>query len=99
MSLPIRLRPEVVSDLLQAADWYDQQQRGLGREFIEAAYTAFDLLADRPQSFPVVRKNVRRALMRRFPYAIYFRIESNVIVILVVVHTARSSRAWKRRAR
>jgi toxin ParE1/3/4 len=98
MKLPIRLRPGVVSDLTEAADWYNRRQPELGDDFVHAAYDAFDLLAERPGSFPVVYKNVRRALMRRFPYAIYFRIESEAIVILVVIHTARSPRMWKRRS-
>jgi plasmid stabilization system protein ParE len=99
MILPIRLRPEVVIDLSEAAAWYNDRRRGLGQEFVEAAYTAFDAIAERPESFPVVHKGVRRALMKRFPFAIYFRNETEAIVVFVVIHTARSQRAWKRRLR
>ena len=97
MKLPIRLRSEVIHDLTQAADWYDKQRAGLGAEFAEEAYAAFEALAERPRSFPVVRRNVRRALMKRFPYAIYFQPEDEAVTILVVVHTARSPGIWKRR--
>lgn len=99
MMLPVRLHLEVVNDLSQAADWYNNQCPKLGNEFLDAAYRAFDLLASRPKSFPIVHKHVRRALMRRFPYAIYFKIEHESIMVLVVIHTARSPQGWKQRLR
>ena len=97
MKLPIRFRPGVATDLTAAADWYDEERPGLGTEFAQAAYDALGVIAERPESFPLVRPNARRALMRRFPYAIYFRIEHDTVVVLVVVHTARSPSVWRKR--
>ena len=97
MKLPVRLRPEVVGDLTQAADWYNEQRRNLGNEFVEAAYAAFEILAERAESFPPVRRDVRRALMKRFPYAIYFRRDPDAVIIFVVIHTARPPRVWRKR--
>ena len=97
MKLPIRLRPGVATDLSTAANWYNNERPGLGDEFVQAAYDAFDVIAERPLSFPVVRGNAHRALLKRFPYAIYFRVEHETVVVLVVIHTARSASVWRKR--
>lgn len=99
MSHIIRLRSEVVDDLAQAADWYRRQRPELDKEFLDAAYAGIDVIAARPASFPVVHKDVQRALLKRFPYAIYFRTDREAVIILVVVHTARSPRVWRKRTR
>jgi plasmid stabilization system protein ParE len=99
MKLPVRLRPEVLKDLTDAANWYDRERAGLGAEFANAAFDAFDEIAERPSSFPIVHKGARRALMKRFPYAIYFRADAQLVTIQIVVHTSRSPRIWKRRMR
>ena len=62
-----------------------KKRENLGREFIDEAYAAFDIIADRAESFPVVHKDIRRALMKRFPYAIYFRQEMDAVIIFVVI--------------
>ena len=97
MPIAIRLREEVVNDLSAAADWYNDQRAGLGDEFVQAAFAAIDELAERPTWFPVVRKHVRRALMKRFPYAIYFKVERSAVTVFVVVHTARARTVWRKR--
>ena len=99
MKRRIRLRRPVVRDLSQAADWYDSQQFGLGAEFLRVTFEGFDTISERAESFPIVEQAVRRALMRRFPYAIYFLPESSAVTILAVLHTARPRRTWRRRIR
>ena len=53
--------------------------------------------SDGPLKYSVLRSGVRRALARRFPYAIYFSVEDDVIVVLAVLHTARNPAEWQRR--
>jgi hypothetical protein len=52
----LRLRPDVVEDLSLAADWYDERRAGLGNEFLQVAYQAFDIIARRAGSFPLVHE-------------------------------------------
>jgi plasmid stabilization system protein ParE len=99
MKAKLRLRAEVVTDLTEIADSYNSQRPGLGNEFVHAAYDAFDIIAERPTSFPIAHKSVRRALMKRFPYAVYFESRDEAVEILVVIHSARSPRVWKKRLR
>ena len=69
--------------------WYEGEREGLGREFRAAIEEYLQRIADDPEMFPEVRGEVRRAVVRRFPFVIHFRIEQKRIVILSVFHTSR----------
>lgn len=99
MSVPIVLRSAVYDELTAAADWYDENRVGLGNELLEETDAALNIVAERPESFPIVWKDVRRVLLRRFPYAIYFKVEGKRVLVMCFVHTARSPRFWKKRTR
>ena len=55
-----------------------------------------DRAAEQPLMFGMIHRHVRRALTRRFPYAIYFVIDDDRVTILRVLHQARKPSAWKR---
>lgn len=54
--------------------------------------------ADFPEMYPVVYKTFRRALLRKFPYSVFYIVEESAILIIGVVHQAREESTWKRRA-
>jgi hypothetical protein len=67
--------PEVAKDIISGFDWYEDNSSGLGEEFLRLFYAYTNEIPRNPLLYPVVYKNFRRRLLRRFPYAIYFRIE------------------------
>ncbi len=98
MNRAVRLREEAEEDLAAAALWYERQREGLGHEFLDEALSAFHLVAEQPLRYPVVHRNTRRALMTRFPFGIYFRVEQPQIVVVAVIHGSRHPRRWQGRA-
>jgi len=50
-----------------------------------------------PQQFPVVFKNVRGALLRRFPYSLFFVVESETLLIIACFHASRDPAQWQKR--
>jgi hypothetical protein len=74
VTLPVRFRPEAAADVRAGHAWYDSQRVGLGAKFEAALDADLVLLRQPPSAFPVVSANLRRVLLRRFPYAVYFRI-------------------------
>ena len=50
-----------------------------------------------PLQFPVVFKNAHRALLRRFPYMLFFTIEVDVVLVFACFHASRDPRQWQRR--
>jgi hypothetical protein len=97
MNQPIALQLEARNDVVDAALWYERQKAGLSEEFFRDLQEILSAIEERPTSFPIVRKDIRRALLRRFPYAVYFRMEPNVILVRAIVHTSRSMREIGRR--
>ena len=70
---------------------------GLGKRFLGRLEETFARIADNPTIYAVVYKNARRAIVRRFPYSVYFRIEESGVKIEAVIHNKRHSRTWKSR--
>jgi plasmid stabilization system protein ParE len=73
------------------------EESGLGFEFLEELQAAYNRILDHPFGYQHIRSGIRRALTRRFPYAVLFSIEAETIVILAVLHTARDPAEWQRR--
>ncbi|MGE3916079.1 MAG: type II toxin-antitoxin system RelE/ParE family toxin [Hyphomicrobiaceae bacterium] len=99
MTLRISIRPGAARDLATARDWYESERSGLGSEFLDEIEASLTRIAARPLDYAVVLDGTRRALVRRFPYAIYFRVRGDDARILAVLHQARDPRVWRRRAR
>jgi len=72
--MQIIVRPAAAADIDEAFLWYEGLRPGLGLEFLAAAQRLIDAVAQHPLRYPVIRRNTRRALLRRFPYAVYFRV-------------------------
>ena len=99
MSLPLVYRRRVGRDLADAFAYYEDQVEGLGERFLSAADSAFDAIEHYPEMFAKVHGDVRRAIVSKFPYAVFYRIEPKRVVLFRVLHTARDPRAWPRQRR
>lgn len=97
MTLELIVRPEAESELADAFDWYEDRVSGLGSDFLLNVDAAFHSILRNPRQFPVVHNNLRRALIRRFPYQIFFVLEEKRVVVLAVFHAKRNPRLWMKR--
>jgi len=96
--MSVRLRPEAAADIRAAMAWYDAREPGLSAEFLSEADAVFARIAARPESYPAVHGETRRALMRRFPYAVYFDIETEGVLVLAVLHQRQDRGALDERS-
>lgn len=85
-------RPEAVSDVEAAFEWYEEKRSGLGWEFMAELATAEKALIEYPTAFRVIRKDVRRYNLRRFPYHVLYRMLGEMVVIVACFHARRSPR-------
>jgi plasmid stabilization system protein ParE len=97
MTVEIRLRPEAAQDLADAAEWYEEQRAGLGHEFLDEARATLSTIAEMPSMYAQIHRSARRALMQRFPFGIFYRIDGDRIVVLAILHGSRHPRRWKGR--
>ena len=90
-------RPEAEAELLVVRDWYEAGGVGLGTAFAAAVETTVTAILQNPLAYPRVKGDTRRALVRRFPYAVYFHAAGDEIIILAVMHGRRNPRHWRSR--
>jgi plasmid stabilization system protein ParE len=96
-SYRLEATPAVELDVEAAFDWYEGEQAGLGLEFLDELRVAYQRILDHPLGYQDLRSGIRRALTRRFPFAIYFSVEQETIVIVAVLGAARDPAEWQRR--
>jgi plasmid stabilization system protein ParE len=90
MRLAVRTLSAAEADLLAAHDWYEQRSPGLGKDFVRMVDASFAGIARQPELFPAGHRGLRRVLVRRFPYAVYYLIDADSIRVVAVLHTAMS---------
>jgi plasmid stabilization system protein ParE len=90
-------QPAAERDIEGAFAWYQNERAGLGVEFLEAIRDVYGRIADGALRYRELRSGIRRALVRRFPYAIYFSLEQDIVVILAVLHVHRDLTEWQKR--
>lgn len=98
MSLPLVFHPDVRGEIDAAYRWYKRKRTGLGDDFLAALDEVFRRLEQLPQIHQVIWRDVRRALPRRFPYGVYYRVHPDRVEVIAVQHTRRNPRAWQGRA-
>ena len=84
-------------ELIEAQDWYKGEAAGLGRRFRQAIDALIDRMSDNPRQFPIVFKNVHRALVRRFPYSLFFVVEDDALIVIACFHASRDPSHWQGR--
>lgn len=99
MSLPIIFRPEALDDLAEAYQWHEKQRSGLGADFMAAVDAKLEQVQAGPNQFPCARDFIRRAIVHRFPYGIFFVAHSEFINVIAVMHHARDPKHWRIRAK
>ena len=91
------IRPKAEAELSDAFSWYENQLSGLGSDYLNAIEAALHTIQRNPETYPVVHGRIRRCLIRRFPYAIFYWVEPSRIIVLAVFHVRRNPTDWKHR--
>ena len=87
--------PLAVQELIDAAVYYEEENQGLGLEYLSEVERAANLLIRYPNSGSVIRGFVRRLILPRFPYSLLYRVvDEELIRILAVAHHKRKPRYW-----
>jgi toxin ParE1/3/4 len=97
MMLGVRLRPEALSDLRHAFRWYDDRSQGLGEAFLISFEACLSRIQHMPLLYPEVWRQIRKALLRRFPYQVFYVVGETEIEVIAVFHAMQHPRRWRRR--
>ena len=93
----LEFHPEAELELIAAAVHYDKQVLGLGERFESEIRYAADLLLDQPEIGTFVGPDIRKFILTRFPFTLYYSITADVLRIEAVAHQSRLPGYWKSR--
>jgi plasmid stabilization system protein ParE len=96
---PVNIQPRAEAEADEAAAWYEAEQPGLGIEFLLELDVAIERAAETPLAYAQVLMDARRVLTRRFPFAVYFLYEREVVEIFAILHQLRAGSLWQSRVR
>jgi plasmid stabilization system protein ParE len=97
MSRSLVFRRQARQEFDAAGDWYERERPGLGQAFLAEVERVLQSIVSNPDTFPEVLEGIRKAVIKRFPYCLYFRIRGEVVVVLAVFHSVRNPAAWRTR--
>lgn len=98
MSFPVVLRDEATAEFDEAFDYYEGQRAGLGVDFAARVQQVFDRIAVNPHLHAVVFADIRKAVVSRFPYCVFYRAEAVRVEVIAIFHTSRDPSIWQARA-
>jgi plasmid stabilization system protein ParE len=81
-------------DVLEATSWFESRANGLGAEFARAVAAELKAITRHPQAYPMVRGEVRRTIIRRFRYLIFFLERESELLVIGLVHGSRDLDRW-----
>lgn len=97
MAAELVIAPEAERDLSDAYAWYEGRRGGLGEEFLSCVDACIQATCRTPPLHAMVHESYRRALVRRFPYAVFYEHANNIVTVYGIVHTSRDPQKWRER--
>ena len=88
------LLPAAKRDVKKGFEWYEEQKAGLGQVFLERVEECLAAIQRSPKAFQPVAKDAQRAIVKQFPYVVFYRIEGKVIYVYSVFHTSQNPKKW-----
>jgi len=94
---PVVILADAEADIKDGYQWYESQRKGLGESFLLCIEEALSRVSRTPLIYAIVHKDIRRTLIHRFPFGIFFIEGSKNITVLAVLHARRNPQTWKER--
>jgi toxin ParE1/3/4 len=92
-----KFHPQASREYLDACQYYAGIEGKLGVAFVRSVEIAIDQIVQHPTAWPVLEEDVRRHLLKRFPYGVHYTIEGDFVLIVSVAHMKRKQGVWRNR--
>jgi plasmid stabilization system protein ParE len=89
--------PEAAEDYLTASRYYTEIEASLGAAFVHSVEDAMEQISRHPLAWQPVEEDVRRFLLPRFPYGLYYTVEEDVLLVVSILHMKRLPGTWRSR--
>jgi plasmid stabilization system protein ParE len=94
--MQLELTPEARAEITRAAAWYNERGVGLGQRFVLAVDQTIERIRQHPFAWTEIEAGIRRALVHKFPYSIFYTVQDTRIRIQAVTHQRRRPGSWRR---
>jgi plasmid stabilization system protein ParE len=92
MSRRVVFLAEAEAEIAEAADWYETRGKGLGADFTRSLEATIAAIQRIPTQYQIVKGQARRAVLRRFPYSLVYKVSEHEIIVLACFHGRRDPR-------
>lgn len=91
--------PLAKADIQDTARWYEKQQKGLGKRFINQVREKIRLIEKFPKSARLRNDRLRTAILETFPFMIHYHLDEDKknVIIFAILHTSRNPKIWEKR--
>lgn len=89
--------PQAELELISGIEYYEEHQKGLGKDFALEVNLTIERTLLYPDAWPEIDKEIRRSLLKRYPYGLLYTIKDNSVIILAVMNLHREPGYWKSR--
>lgn len=97
MNYILIVEDEAELDTLEAFNWYEIEKNGLGEDFVTETENCILNIQNNPLQYQIIYKNIRRALLHKFPYGIFYILEDDKVFVISVTHLKRHPKNWRKR--
>lgn len=97
MEYELQFAEEARDDIAEAYDWYEDKRLGVGEEFLNCVEAGLDGIKRNPRMYAKVYRDFRRAIIRRFPYGIFFELNDLQVTVFAIFHSSRDPKKWRMR--
>jgi len=97
MAVELIIAQEAQQDVDEAYSWYEDRRPGLGEEFLACVDACIQAICRVPELHAEVHEEYRQALVRRFPYAVFYEYTGGKVIVYSIFHTSRDSKKWRNR--
>jgi hypothetical protein len=95
--LTVLIHPSASEELEEAKTFYDSKLEGLGNLFLDEVIRGIEIINHSPKTWKKFTNTCRRFLLKKFPYAIIYRLKNNTIQIIAFMHLHRKPYYWRSR--
>jgi|SRR5919198_1242273 plasmid stabilization system protein ParE len=99
MTPRLLLEPEAEAEFLDGERWYAERSPRIAEAFRSSVARTLEVVESAPHSFPIAVLDIHKALVRRFPYVVYYVSLPQVTTVIAIIHARRDPRVWQERRR
>jgi plasmid stabilization system protein ParE len=97
MAVNLVVLAEAEQDVSAAYDWYEERRVGLVEDFLGRVDACIQVICRLPEGYPVVHETYRRAVVRKFPYVVFYEYADETVTVYCVFHTSQDPEKWRQR--